>query len=61
MSITETILVNVLLAIGLISSLLVLLALPGIHRDRHHRARLHGWHRDRASRGARRPRHVADH
>jgi hypothetical protein len=61
MSATTTIVINVLLGLGLVSSLLLLLGYPGIHRDRHHRRKLHRWHRDRAARGARPPRHVADH
>jgi hypothetical protein len=57
MTMTTVVLVNVLLALGLVGSLLVLLGLPGIDRDRHHRARLQGWHR---SRGGRSPKHVAE-
>jgi hypothetical protein len=59
MSTTTTVIINVLLGVTLIASLLLLLGYPGIHRDRHFRARLRRWHGMRLA-GGRPPRHVAD-
>jgi hypothetical protein len=56
MSMTMTVIVNVLLAVAVVGSLLLLLGYPGIHRDRQRRETLHRWHRSRG----RLPRHVAD-